>query len=84
MQSPHHDENEHALPIFEQEHDRYVWRVQLLNWNGQQRLQVWPWYRPKDGGDLRPCSAKFGTGGFAIPIERVSELVEALQGIRQN
>lgn len=66
--------------LFEQEHGRLVWRLAITEWNGERRLQWWPWYRPKGGGDLRPCAARFG-GGFAIPLERVPELTAALSAI---
>jgi hypothetical protein len=69
--------------LFEQEHGRHVWRVQAVEWNGEARLQVWPWYQPKGGGDLMPCAARFG-GGFAIPLDRLGELIEALRAIPQS
>lgn len=71
------------MVIFEQEHGRHVWRLEATVWNGEARLQVWPWYQPKDGGDLRPCAARFG-GGFAIPLERLDELKAALEAIDQR
>lgn len=70
-----------AVVIFEQQRDRFTWRFEVTVWNGEQRLQVWPWYQPKDGGDLRPCSARYGTGGFAIPHDRIGQLINALQAI---
>lgn len=63
--------------LFEQEHGRFVWRLEAAEWNGQPRLQVWPWYHPKDGSELRPCAARYG-GGFAIPLDRLPELIAAL------
>jgi|GEM_PF-1373304 len=69
--------------LFEQEHGRYVWRLQLVEWNGEARLQLWPWYHPKEGGDLRPCSQRYG-GGFAIPLERLGELLGALRAIERT
>lgn len=69
-----------AMTLFEQEHGRFLWRLEATQWNGQRRLQVWPWYQPKDGGDPRPCSSRYG-GGFAIPLDRVSELIAALSSI---
>ena len=44
--------------LFEQEQGRHVWRLEATEWNGEQRLQVWPWFRPKEGGNLRPCSPR--------------------------
>jgi hypothetical protein len=69
--------------IFEQEHGRHIWRLEATVWNGEARLQVWPWFRPKDGADLRPCAARYG-GGFAIPLERLGELMTALRAIEQH
>ncbi len=69
--------------LFEQEHGRQVWRLQAVEWNGEARLQVWPWYQPKGGADLMPCAARFG-GGFAIPLDRLGELIEALRAIPQS
>jgi hypothetical protein len=69
--------------IFEQEHGQHVWRLEATEWNGEARLQVWPWFRSKDGGDLRPCAARYG-GGFAIPLKRLGELMTALQAIEQH
>jgi hypothetical protein len=66
--------------LFEQEHGRLVWRIDATEWNGQPRVQVWPWFPPKEGGGLRPCAARFG-GGFAIPLERLPELIAALTTI---
>lgn len=66
--------------LFEQEHGRLLWRLEDTQWNGQRRLQVWPWYHPTDGSDPRPCSARFG-GGFAVPLDRVPELIAALSSI---
>lgn len=71
------------MTLFEQEHGRHVWRLQAVEWNGEARLQVWPWFKPKGGGDLLPCAARFG-GGFAIPLDRLDELIEALRAIEQN
>jgi len=68
--------------LFEQEQGRYVWRLEDTTWNGQPRLQVWPWYR--SGGELRPCSAKYGGGGFSIPHERLPELMAALASVRRE
>jgi hypothetical protein len=67
--------------LFEQERGRLIWRFQESEWNGQRRVQVWPWYRPKDGGDLRPCAERYGGGGFAVPLDRVPELIAALSAI---
>jgi len=69
-----------AMTLFEQEHGRFLWRLEATQWNGQRRLQVWPWYQPKDGGDLRPCSSRYG-GGFAIPLDRVPDLIAALSSL---
>lgn len=69
-----------AMTLFEQEHGRFLWRLEATQWNGQRRLQVWPWYQPKDGGDPRPCSPRYG-GGFAIPLDRVPELIAALSSM---
>lgn len=71
------------MMLFEQEHGRLVWRLEATEWNGEPRLQVWPWYKPKGGGDLRPCSPRYG-GGFAIPLERLPELIAALSAIAAN
>jgi hypothetical protein len=65
--------------LFEQEYGRHVWRLEATEWNGERRLQVWPWFRPKEGGDLRPCSPRLPTGGgFAVPLERLPALIAAL------
>ena len=65
------------MTLFEQAHADKVWRIEATEWNGQRRVQIWPWYQPKDGGELRPCAARYG-GGFAIPLERLPELIAAL------
>lgn len=64
--------------LFEQEHQRLVWRIESTSWNGEARLQVWPWFKPKDSDELRPCSSRYQRG-FAIPLERLDELIAALQ-----
>jgi hypothetical protein len=69
-----------AATLFEQEYGRLVWRVQTTEWNGARRLQLWPWYRPRDGGDLRPCAPRYG-GGCVIALDRVPELIAALSSI---
>ena len=66
------------MTLFEQEHGRHIWRLEATEWNGAERLQVWPWYRDRESGDLRPCAQRYG-GGFAIPLDRVPELIEAFQ-----
>lgn len=71
------------MTLFEQEHGRHVWRLEATEWNGAPRLQVWPWFRDRDSGDLRPCAQRYG-GGFAIPLDRVPELIEALQAALAN
>ena len=68
--------------LFEQEQGRHFWRLEATEWNGGQRLQVWPWFRPKEGGNLRPCSPRLPTGGgFAIPFERLPDLIAALSAV---
>lgn len=67
--------------LFEQEHGRMLWRLADTQWNGQRRIQIWPWYQPKDGSDPRPCAQRFG-GGFAIPLDRLPELIAALSSVR--
>ena len=62
--------------IFEHSYRGNVWKFQVTEWNGQQRLNLWPWYQPSDGGDLRP-----GKGGFIIPFDRLPELIKSLQSI---
>lgn len=69
-----------AAFLFEQDHGSKTWCVQLSDWNGRRRLQVWPWYRTKESSELRPCAAQYG-GGFAIPMDRVPELIAALQSV---
>ena len=69
--------------LFEQERGRLTWRLEATEWNGQGRLQIWPWYQPKGGGDLRPCAERYG-GGFAIPMDRLPELMAALASIEQG
>ncbi len=69
--------------IFEQEHGRHVWRLEATQWNGQPRLQFWPWYRDKESGELRPNAQRFG-GGFAVPLDRLPELIEALQSVERG
>ena len=69
--------------VFEQEHGRHVWRLEATEWNGQPRLQFWPWFRDKESGELRPNAQRFG-GGFAVPRDRLAELVEALQSVEQS
>lgn len=71
--------------IFEHEQGRHTWRVEATEWNGEQRLNVWPWYQPKDGGELRPCSPTYPTGGgFNVPLERVRELIAVLATIAND
>lgn len=70
------------MTVFEQVHGRHVWRLESTAWNGEARLQVWPWYR-EAGGELRPCAQRYG-GGFAIPLDRVPELIAALQSTLAN
>ena len=71
-----------TAPVFEQEHGRHVWRLEPVEWNGSQRLQVWPHYADKQSGELRHCSPRYPTGGgFAIPLERLPELIAELSAI---
>ncbi len=71
------------MTLFEQEHRNHVWRLQSTEWNGKPRLNVWPWYHDKASGELRPCAQRYG-GGFTIPLDRVPELIEALQAALAN
>ena len=71
------------MMLFEQEHGRHVWRLESTEWNGAGRLQVWPWFRDRGSGELRPCAQRYG-GGFAIPLDRVPELIAALQSALAN
>lgn len=69
-------ENQEKL-LFEQSQRDKLWQFKLVQYQGDWRLSVWPFYQ-RDGAWL-PCAARFG-GGFQVPLDRVSELVEALQG----
>lgn len=66
--------------VFECDSRGHVWRVAQTEYQGRNRLAFWPWYRDENG-ELRPGSGKAGRGGFFVPIERVSELAEALTQI---
>jgi hypothetical protein len=67
--------------IWESRYGRFLWRAQILDWNGETNLQLWPWYENK--GRWCPCSSRYGTGGLKIPIEAVAELADALSAVNQ-
>ena len=57
--------------LFEQPHRGDVWRLQLSEWKGEQRLNWRKWYW--SGDELKP-----GKEGCTIPVERLSDLTAAL------
>ena len=65
--------------LFELRQRDKLWRINLVEYQGEWRLSVWPWFE-KDG-EWFPCAARFG-GGFQVPLNRLPELVEALQTAR--
>lgn len=71
------------MMLFEQQHGRHVWRLEATAWNGTERLQVWPWFRERESGELRPCAQRYGRG-FAVPLDRVPELIAALESALVN
>lgn len=68
------------MMLFEQEHGGRVWRIEATDWNGAPRLQIWPLYHDKGSGEWRYCAARYG-GGFAIPMDRLPELLTALGSV---
>lgn len=62
--------------IFDHQYRNHTWRVQIVDVHGAPTVSVWPWFRGKDG-ELYPGAARFG-GGFQMPVERLSELREAI------
>lgn len=65
-------------PLFSQRQRNLDWRVHIAEYQGRERLSVWPFYE-KDG-EWFPCAARFG-GGFQVQLDRVPELIEALQSV---
>lgn len=63
--------------LFELRQRDKLWRLRLVEYQGDLRLSVWPYFE-RDGAWF-PCAARFG-GGFQVPLDRLPELVEALQG----
>ncbi len=63
--------------LFEAKYRGNIWRFQILEYEGQARVSVWPWYEDGDG-QLRPGTGKYGKGGFQFPIERLGELSESI------
>lgn len=65
--------------LFEQTQRDKLWQIRLVQYQGDWRLSVWPFFQ-RDG-EWFPCAARFG-GGFQVPLDRLPELVEALQTAR--
>ena len=64
--------------LFELRQRDKLWRFNVSEYQGERRLSVWPWY--ERDGEWFPCAARFG-GGFQVPLGRVPELADALQGV---
>lgn len=69
------------MTVFEQEYRGQLWRVARMPWNGRDRLNVWPFFRVEGTGELR--AGKRGSG-FNVPLDRVPELITALQTVLAN
>lgn len=73
--------------IFEISYRDRLWRFALSDFNGRERLTVWQHYRDRETGIWKPCGGKCRCGanrespGFIVPLERFSELLEALSDI---
>lgn len=60
-------------PILIQKNSREWLRLTVDEFKGRMLLNARIWYRPNEGGDLRP-----GKDGWAISVERLPELINAL------
>jgi hypothetical protein len=65
--------------IWQHRYRNHLWRAQLLNWHGERKLHLWPWFE-KDG-TWRPCKPDYTKGGLTMPIEAALELARALAAL---
>ncbi len=65
--------------IFEHQYRNHKWRVQIVDVRGNPTVSFWPWFTSA-GGELCPGAARFG-GGFQMPVERLAELRDAINGV---
>ena len=65
--------------IFEHTYRNNRWRVQIANVHGKPTVSIWPWFTGKNG-ELHPGAARFG-GGFQMPVERLTELRDAIDRV---
>lgn len=63
--------------IFEQQFRGHMWRVQLCEYQGRDKVSIWPWYKAKDGV-LYPSNPNHIRNGFQMPPERLWALGEAI------
>jgi hypothetical protein len=61
-------------PITIPKNSRESLRLAVDNYKNKVLLSCRLWFEPREGGDLRP-----GRDGFAIAIERLPEIIAALQ-----
>lgn len=70
------DNDDKPPPLFMQRQRDKEWRFAIAEYQGRERLSIWPFFQ-SDNRWL-PCAARFG-GGVQIPLDRVPELIAALQ-----
>ncbi len=58
--------------LLEQVYRGDVWRIEVADFRGRQFVNVRRWYRDTDG------ELKATKKGFTFPLERLTELVEAI------
>jgi hypothetical protein len=61
-------------PITVEKNSREVLRLSIDEFRGRTLLSARVWFRPADGGDLRP-----GRDGWAIAVERLPEIIAGLK-----
>jgi hypothetical protein len=68
-------------PVFESIYRDKLWRVELSEYGGKQRLSVWAHYRDRVSGDWKPCGGKREAPGFIVEPDCVGDLAETLTAI---
>ncbi len=63
--------------IFEQQFRGHIWRVQLCEYQGRDKVSIWPWYKAKDG-QLHPSNPDHIRNGLQMPPERLWALGDAI------
>jgi hypothetical protein len=65
-------------PILIEKNGRESLRLSVDEYKGRTLLSCRVWFKPSDGGDLRP-----GRDGWALSVEKLPDLIEGLQRLEQ-